>query len=92
MIIALVVIGAYLAAGIIALVGFDLLTSRVRDNLSRASAETQTRVVTQRVLLGSRSAKAVTLLATWVFWPVVFYGYVESRVKEGGKRADKNQR
>lgn len=80
---------AYLLTGIIVLVVFDFLTKRVRKNILPAVAETQLKVAGAGALMGRVTASYVgrktaivfTLLAMWLFWPVVLYGYVESKLK-----------
>lgn len=77
----LMVIGLYLSGGIIVLVVFDLLTGRIRNRISPASDETRSKLAGTGYWAGHKGAIVITVLATWIFWPVVVYGFVESKFK-----------
>lgn len=77
----LMVIGIYLAVGIVVLAIFDLLTGRVRSRLIPASDETRSKLAGTGYWTGHRGAIVITLLAVWAFWPVAIYGYIEKRLR-----------
>jgi len=78
----LVGIGSYLLLGLLALLVFDLATKRIRNGITAASRGTQTKLVNSGSFAGERVALMLTLLAIWIFWPVVFYGAVEKRIRK----------
>ena len=90
---------AYLLAGIAVLVVFDFATKRIRTRLSPAVDETQVKIAGANPFLGRGMASYVSrktafiaiVIAMWLFWPVVLYGYVESKLKRRDN-ADKIQR
>lgn len=65
--------GVYLAIGLVVMVVFDLLTHRIRDRLQTASMMSQTTLLNANVMVGLKIAGAVTLLITWLFYPVLIY-------------------
>lgn len=91
MILLLIVIGIYLAVGIVALLIFDIATGRIRNRISPASDETRTTLANTGYWTGHKGAIVITVLATWIFYPVVIYGFVEDKFKRRGN-ANKIQR
>ncbi len=81
----MVVVVVYLVLGAVALVAFDLATKRIRSRMSLSSSETQQRLLNSGSFIGNKTAMALTLFATWIFWPVLFYGYIESEIKKETK-------
>lgn len=74
----LLVVGAYLLVGIIAVALLDLFTGRVRERIKAGAYETQ-------ILAGDKRLVAIiiTVLALWLFWPFAIYAAV---FQSGGKR------
>ncbi len=70
----LMLVGAYLLVGIIAIVLLDLLTGRVRERIKAGAYETQ-------VITGDKRLVAiiVTVLALWLFWPLAIYAALFKR-------------
>lgn len=64
----LLVVGAYLLVGIIAIALLDLFTGRVRERIKAGAYEAQ--IITGDKRLG---AIIVTILALWLFWPLAIY-------------------
>ena len=84
----LIVLAAYLLVGLLSLTVFDLLTGRVRQRFGNAAVETQSKLAGSGNYVGQRMALVITALATLIFWPVVIYGFIESKLKE---RKDANK-
>ena len=79
MALAMIVVGAYLFVGIIAIVLLDKFTGRVRARLNLASFDTQEKLATTGFFVGRRMAIILTLVALWLFYPVAIYGAVSSK-------------
>lgn len=94
--IVLIVIAVYLLAGLLFLGIFDLLTGKVRKKFGDAVTDTQLKIADaspvmgrgMATFIGRKTAFVVTVLATWVFWVAVLYGFLESQWKERRKDAD----
>ena len=92
----LIVIGAYMVSGPIVLFVFDVLTKRIRKRIADAVADTQIKLASanpfmgrgMEVFIGRKAATVVTILITWLFWPAVLYGYIESRFKKKSPEED----
>lgn len=65
----LIILGAYLAIGICVVVTFDLATKRIRSRISRYAFDTQ-----QVTGENHTVAVIVTLIAIWVFYPLLIIG------------------
>jgi len=72
-------LGLYLVAGIIALTLLDLITSRIRKRLKSASYDTQEKMTMRGSYIGAKQAIILTVLALWVFWPLVIYSAISSQ-------------
>jgi len=89
----------YLFVGIAVLMVFDFVTKRIRTRLSPAVDETQVKIAGANPFMGRGMASFVSrktafvaiVVAMWLFWPVVLFGYVESKLKRRND-ADKIQR
>ena len=94
MIIACIVIGSYLGAGLLFLVVFELTTKRFRSNLKESTIEAQVKIANfsgtfnsiagaagqmPPGVVGRRTATIALLLTSWLFWPFVLAGYLRSK-------------
>ncbi len=71
-----VVIASYFGCGIIALLGFDLHTQRIRKKWRESSIQIQDKFAASGTLVGTKVVNVVLLLALWLFWPAVLIGAV----------------
>ena len=69
-------LGIYFGLGIVVIVVLDLCTGRVRKRLRVASSETLNKLALSGSYVGARVAMLITVLALWLFWPVLIYGVV----------------
>lgn len=76
-----VVIATYFGCGIIALLGFDLHTQRIRKKWRESSIQIQEKFAASGTLVGSKAVNVVLILALWSFWPFVLIGAI---TKAGG--------
>lgn len=83
MTLALYIIGLYLLVGVMALALFDACTGRVRQGLRLRVEDMQQKLLTTGVIMGWRTAITMLSLATWLFWPAVFAGWLTDG--KGGK-------
>ncbi len=65
---------AYLLAGVVALVVLDISTGRIRNRIAGASQDAQEKLTTSGNIVGTKTARVVTLFALWLFWPVAIFG------------------
>ena len=75
-------IGIYLLLGLLALGVFDVATKRIRNKLTNASAETQTRLIAAGNPVNTQTASILLIGALWLFWPMVFIGILTDRRKD----------
>jgi hypothetical protein len=69
-----VVIAAYFGCGVIALLGFDIHTQRIRKKWRESSIQIQEKFAASGTLVGTKAVNVVLLFALWVFWPFVLIG------------------
>lgn len=85
--VALIVLGIYLTLGVLALLVLDLVTHRVRQRLTDASYDTQSKLAQTGQYVSSRTALIIIIVALWIFWPAAIY----SAITSGGNRNGKSQ-
>ena len=68
---------AYLAAGILFLVAFQLTTHRISQRVHDVSVDVMMRLATSGAgLVTQRIAVIITLIYAWVFWPTILIAFV----------------
>lgn len=72
----------YLLGGLLILVVFDLITKRIRSNLSSVGLQAQLRMAEANHPIGRKSGLVLMLVLTWLAWPVVLIGVLTDRPKE----------
>jgi len=92
---ALIALVSYFSAGLIAILLLERLTGRVRGRLRDASYDTRDKLIyAGSIVIGTRTAIVVTLLALWIFWPFAIYGALSGMLiksKEQSDEQDKNK-
>lgn len=81
---ALIIIGAYLTLGVMALGSFDILTGNIRRNLGSATADTQSRVSSSGSYIGLKTSRVLIMVVAWLFWPLVLIGAVAKGKEDNG--------
>jgi hypothetical protein len=84
----LIYLELYLLAGLLFLMALDKATGRIRLKLNTVASDLQMDMLDKQVMMSHRTAKIVTLLANWLFWPILLGTLAVNKLK-GGKVNDK---
>ncbi len=79
-----IILVAYFALGLIAIIALDLSTKRVRQRLTTASYATRDKMTLAGSYVGLKTALVITALALWLFWPVAIYGAFKGKEDDNG--------
>ena len=75
-------LGAYLLAGLLAILILDTITGRVRKKLILASSDTRGKLLESGTFVGAKTAVILTLGALFLFWPALIWAAI--RKSDGG--------
>jgi len=76
-----VIILVYFLGGLLILIVFDLITKRIRSNLSSAGLQAQLRMAEANNPIGRKSSLVLMLALTWLAWPAMLIGALTDRPK-----------
>lgn len=68
------IIAIYLVIGVLAVVTYDLITKRIRRNFKEGVEDAQGNLAMNGTYAGKKTASLFVLVATLIFWPLVFIG------------------
>jgi len=67
-------VATYFILGLVVLIVFDAITTRIRTKIRGASYDTMDRLASSGTVVGRRTSLILLVTAIWVFWPVVIIG------------------
>ena len=76
-----VILLVYFLGGLFILIVFDLLTKRIRSNISSAGLQAQIRMAEASSPIGRKTSLVLMLALTWLAWPAVLIGTLTDRPK-----------
>jgi hypothetical protein len=80
-----IVLGAYFALGLVAILLLDLFTGRVRRNFATAQEDARQKLLATGNYMGHRASWFVMAGALWLFWPVALYGVMRNSGDDNGE-------